>query len=528
MGFDADQQAVVDTPDGPRCVIAGPGTGKTTTMVDLVKSLRKKGILCSEIRCVTFSNQAADTIEQRAGIKGIFSTLHSLGLEICSSISHRPIEPEIRHRLMVKLIKKWGLDYKELDLFISKMHREAISPEEILDSGTEDYGYCRAYQEYEREKASQGWMDFDDMISGALKILEDPNARERWSPKYLIVDEAQDTDNAQWRMMQLMAAKHGNITVVGDPNQAIYGFRGAAPDNLTEFTKWFPGGRYNYLGRNYRSTGNIVRFIRENAPKDTPIELLSRMTAARPEMGEPISMKMYLTDEQEAVANIMAARKDPAHSCILARTNRVIGLYERICARHSVKYRLLGDTGFWKQNEVRKAVKELSEHPAGMKTDYALNFVLQKLEAKYATDDRTDRDNDALENLKTLRVYTKDHPTVGDFCAYANRMVHRKNDRGGLTLSTVHQAKGGEWTNVYIAGANAKGFPHPKGDPREEARIYFVAISRPTDFLRLTFSGTPSPYLRKYLTEEILDKLRKAAEEVLNLEEQFSLFGEHK
>jgi superfamily I DNA/RNA helicase len=104
-------------------------------------------------------------------------------------------------------------------------------------------------------------------------------------------------------------------------------------------------------------------------------------------------------------------------------------------------------------------------------------------------------------------------------------MMHRRNDPRGVSISTVHQAKGGEWKNVYIIGANAKGFPHAKGDPMEERRIWFVAISRPIDMLRISFAGTPSPYLRRYLNDEILDKLREKATEVDHLQEQANLFS---
>ena len=140
-------------------------------------------------------------------------------------------------------------------------------------------------------------------------------------------------------------------------------------------------------------------------------------------------------------------------------------------------------------------------------------------------DDRTERDNDALENLKTLRIIGKDFKMAKDFAVHGNKMIHRRNDPRGVSLSTVHQAKGGEWKNVYVIGANAKGFPHPKGEPKEEKRIYFVAISRAIETLRISFAGTPSPYLRKYLTDEILDKLREHAEEVEHLQVQPSLFA---
>ena len=148
-----------------------------------------------------------------------------------------------------------------------------------------------------------------------------------------------------------------------------------------------------------------------------------------------------------------------------------------------------------------------------------------QLESKYRVDDMTVVDNDALENLKTLRLIGKDHQMARDFFVYGNKMMHRRNDPKGVSISTVHQAKGGEWKNVYVIGANAKGFPHTKGDPMEEKRIYFVAISRAVDMLRISFSGTPSPYLRRYLTDEILDKLREHAEEVDRLQEQHKLFA---
>jgi DNA helicase-2/ATP-dependent DNA helicase PcrA len=325
-------------------------------------------------------------------------------------------------------------------------------------------------------------------------------------------------------MMQLMAERYGNITVVGDPNQAIYGFRGAKPDNITNFDQWFPTGRKFYLGKNYRSTRRIVKFVRENAPEDTPKELLDRMVAARDVEGAPIGLKMYWSDDGEAESALALAQKDPLNSIILARTNRLVGLLERLCNRHGVRYHLMGKTGFWKQNEIRKAIEAMKDYP-GLTTEAAFNITLPALESKYAVADRTERDNDALENLKVIRLIGEDFKSAKEFCAYANKMMHRRNDPKGVSISTVHQAKGGEWKNVFVIGANAKGFPHTKGDPKEEKRIYFVAISRAIDNLRISFAGTPSPYLRKYLTDEILDKLREHAEEVDHLQAQHKLFA---
>jgi superfamily I DNA/RNA helicase len=523
VSLNADQQAVVSDFKGARCVLAGPGTGKTTTMVELVAALRAAGI--SDVRGVTFSKEAAQTVERRSRTKDVFSTFHSLGYLIASETERKPVEPELRHRLMSKLVRKYGVDYKELDNFIARMRRENIDPTFARECGDFDYGMASAFADYERTRLQEGWMDFDSMLRDAVNILEsNPAALARWQPEHLIVDEAQDTDDLQWRLMQLMSRKHGNITIVGDPNQAIYGFRGAKPENITNFAQWFPGGRTFYLGRNYRSTKRIVQFVRENAPKGTPVELLKRMSAARDEEGAPIALKMYWTDDAEAESALKLAQADPINSVILARTNRMVGLLERLCNRYGIRYHLLGKTGFWKQNEIRKAIDALKNY-TGLTTAAACSTALPAIEARYQVDDRTERDNDALENLAVLRVIAKDYKMAREFVVYANKMMHRRNDPRGVTISTVHQAKGGEWKNVYIIGAKANGFPHKNGDPLEEERIYFVAISRPIDYLRISFAGTPSPYLRKYLTEEILDKLREKAEEVEHLEEQHKLFA---
>lgn len=530
--LNAEQSAVVKSRKGARCVISGPGSGKTKTMVELVETLRNEGVPASSIRCVTFSKEAAETIAKRSGIKGVFSTFHSLGYQICSELAaFKPVEPELRHRLMSKLCRKWRLEYKDLDTFISRMRHADITPEQAAEAGEYDYGECSAYAEYERVRAAEGWMDFDSMLCDAVQLLEIAQNRARYQYEYLIVDEGQDTDNLQWRLMQQLSEKHGNITVVGDPNQAIYGFRGAKPENLTNFERWFQKGHYYYLGRNYRSTQTIVKFVRENVPRGCPTELVEKMVAARKEVGVPIGLKMYRTEDEEAESAVKLSQSDPLNTAILARTNEMLGGVERVCNRYGIRYHLLGKSGFWKQNEIRKAIDALKDYE-NLRVDQAMSLAMPTVEARYAVDDRTERDNHALANLKVLRIIAKDFPRAKDFVVYANKMIHRRNDPRGVILSTIHQAKGGEWKNVFVIGARAKMIPHQYGDANEEERIYFVAISRAVDRLRLSWAGTPSPYLyrrdssgKPYITEEIEDLLQAKVAEVDRFESQERLFA---
>jgi superfamily I DNA/RNA helicase len=193
-----EQSAPIYDYEGARSIVAGPGSGKTATMVALVHKLLDDGVSPSDIRAVTFSKEMAAALERRVGLKGVASTFHSLGYLICSETERKPVEPELRHRLMCKLVRRYGREYKEIDHFIAQMRRENISPDDAVNGQNDlDYGMACAYAEYERVRADEGWMDFDSMLADAVLMLENPIIRRRWQPKYMIVDEAQDTDDCQ-------------------------------------------------------------------------------------------------------------------------------------------------------------------------------------------------------------------------------------------------------------------------------------------------------------------------------------------
>ena len=520
--FNPDQQEAIDTHEGAICLQAGPGSGKTATLVGRYKALREAGARKDDILCVTFTKSAGEEMAKRAG-DGNFRTFHSYGYSVVSAEKGRaPMEPELRHRLIIKLIRKYGLDYKELTKYISRCRHMNISPAEAMEeTGEWKYGFPRAYNEYELERAKGGWIDFDSMIRDAVNLLEDPAVRARHQWKYVMADECQDTDDLQFRFLQLITEKHGNILCVGDPGQSIYMFRGAKPENLTDFTKWFPKGRYLYLGQNYRSTQIITTFVRENYPIQTPLQ--DKLIAARPTDGEPIEFRLFNTEGDEAESAIVAAQKDPLNSAILARTNRMLGAVENFCIANNIRYQLLGHSGFWKQTEITRAIEKLKSYQ-GLQTHAALSLVMPELEAKYQVEDATDEDNDALENLKTLREISTRFFACREFVQFANRAAHAKRQKG-ITISTVHQAKGTEYTNVFLIGARDGMIPHAKGDYSEEKRIFFVAVSRAKDRLRVSFAGTPSHLIRRYLTPEILAELQKNAAKVERLQTQLTLLS---
>jgi DNA helicase II / ATP-dependent DNA helicase PcrA len=518
MPFNPDQQEAIDTHDGPIALISGPGSGKTAVLVARYKALIDKGVDPRDILCVTFTKEAATEMGKRAG-KGNFRTFHSFGYDVISREKGRPpMEPELRHRLLIKLIRKYRLDYKELTAYISAKRHHNISPAQTI--ADEPYGKPQAYNEYEKERAAAGWIDFDSMIRDAVDLLENPIVRANHQYRYVMADECQDTDDLQFRLLQLITEKYGNVMCVGDPGQSIYMFRGANPENLTDFTRWFPKGRYLYLGQNYRSTDTITAFVRENYPIETPLK--EKLIAARKIPGERIEFRIFHTEADEAESSVVAAQKDPLNSIILSRTNRGLALAENLCIEHNIKYHLLGKSGFWRQTEIIKTVDKLKTY-SHIPTDAAFNIIMPDLERHYQAEDATQEDNYALENIKTLRDISRKFAKCNDFVLYANRAAHAKRTTKGITLSTVHQSKGTEFGSVFLTGARAGMIPHDKGVFEEEKRIAFVAISRAKDFLRISWTGQPSSFFRRYLPEPVLLELVKNAGNVERIQKQLTL-----
>jgi ATP-dependent DNA helicase UvrD/PcrA len=314
-------------------------------------------------------------------------------------------------------------------------------------------------------------------------------------------------------MLRLITRDHRNVLAVGDPGQTIYAFRGASPEILTNFTKFFDHGRYMYLGMGYRSTQTITDYVRKHYPLDIPLK--EQIRAARDTKGVDIHFQMFNSDVSESESAINAANRSPADSAILSRTNRGLAFAESYCRRNDVRYTLLGKSGFFKKPEVIKAVDKLKPY-GRLPVAQAFAIVLPALENFYQAEDATPEDNFALENVKTLREIGKDFKDTQEFVVFANKAAHAKRQRNGITLSTVHQAKGCEWRNVYVIGASHGMMPHKnaleiEGGLLEEARVFMVAVSRPMDYLRISFVGMPGSFLRLDLSVEDIVRLQEEA-----------------
>jgi DNA helicase-2/ATP-dependent DNA helicase PcrA len=242
-----------------------------------------------------------------------------------------------------------------------------------------------------------------------------------------------------------------------------------------------------------------VQFLKEILPVDNG--LASHMTTYNP-AGEPFTITKYPDQDTEA-DQVLRSVKDPAHTAIIARTNRQLFVFQRLCTMRGIKYNFLGKKDFFEQNEVKKLL-ELAKKSGD--TSQPANSVLTQLINQhnlihiYSQAGSNPMEASPVENLNSIVKMSAGKGTMPEFLNYLRKLTHaRKKSSGTLTLTTVHQAKGLEFDVVYVVGARQGTMPHQEGELMEEARIFFVACSRAARELHISFYDNPSMYLNAYV-----------------------------
>jgi len=508
-----EQQIASQAIDGVWVVIASAGSGKTTVLLDRHMNMLIRGIRDKDILNLTFTSAAAEEMVSRVGLLGankVFRTFHSFALDLikqernnlpfqlCDTVI--PVELQ-EYKLLFNLVETYkGIrNYELLKESISGWKRAGTNPDKaIAEAGSDkEYLFALAYRDYERRCRQEGWLDFDSLMEETVKLLEtNPVVRDRHQRDYISVDEAQDTDIVQFRLLQLIFKK--NIFVVGDENQLIYEWRSAQPGSLTNFERLFPGAKKLYLGENFRSTGELVRFFKEILPVDNGIA--SHMVTKNPE-GEKPTFIRFMDDFTEAHW-VLSHLPDPARSVVIARTNRQLFIYQRILGQKGFKYAFLGKKDYWDQPEIKKALSFAKERTNDSRQAHeVLSEIIRTHNLVDLYRQINPDESDPAGNLNGLVKIAAKRGTIMEFLDYVRKVTYaRKNPKKckTVTLSTVHQAKGREWDNVFIVGANANKMPHQDGELAEEKRIFFVGCTRAAKTLTISFNGNRSYFLEPY------------------------------
>ena len=507
-----EQIAAIDAIDGVNVVLAGPGSGKTTVLVRRYLKMLTSGVPFNQMLNLTFTHGAALGMASRVGIldaKNVFRTFHSFALDMLKKERHHlpfptcdtiiPVEMQ-NYKLLFKLADLYpSIEWRELENRITGWKCGCITPEQAMEQSLnqgEEYIYAMAYADYEKKCREEGWLDFASLMDEAVKMLEEnEDVRNRYKRKYIAVDEAQDCDEIQFRLLQLLF--DGNIFAVGDENQLIYEWRNARSGNLTNFARVFPGAKVLYLGTNHRSTGTLVQFLKEIIPVDNG--LASHMRTNN-EAGADFTITHYHGEDEEA-EEVLKKIKDPLNTAIIARTNRQLFIYQRLLATRGIKYNFLGKKDYWEQSEVKKLLEYAAASRSRKPAAEALADIIaeKNMLAFYGRlGAKNPMEASPVENLTGLVKIAAGKGTLPEFLEYARKITHARKKQKALTLSTVHQAKGLEWDYVYVIGARQGTMPHKNGEGAEEARIFFVACSRAAKELHISFYDSISQYLLNY------------------------------
>ena len=277
-----EQRQAVDTLDGPLLILAGAGSGKTRALTYRIANLVNHGVSPWNILALTFTNKAAREMRERTeallggSVKDMWvATFHSC----CTRILRSDIDKLGRDRnfviyddddqtsLIAAIMKRLGVNDKDITKrqikeHISEAKNKSTEPEKFLmDNPYLDESVLKVFREYQRSLKEYNALDFDDLLGKTLELFQScPEVLQKYRSKfrYILVDEYQDTNVMQYHIVELLAREHGNICVVGDDDQSIYGWRGADIRNILDFEKDFPGAKVIRLEQNYRSTSNIL------------------------------------------------------------------------------------------------------------------------------------------------------------------------------------------------------------------------------------------------------------------------------
>lgn len=383
------QKEAVEWPDGPILVLAGAGSGKTRVLTTkLAYLVNVKGVNPYNILAITFTNKAAKEMKERAykmlgsdAYKMQISTFHSLGLLLIRENYEKLgfeknftiLDSDDSLTIIKKILKDMNLDPK---FYNPRAIRNKISSakNELMDSNyysrfaNSEYEeiVLEVFRKYEQKVLKNNSMDFDDLLLLPIKLFKDyPDVLEKYQDRfmYILVDEYQDTNEAQYILIKMLSKKYQNICVVGDLDQSIYGFRGANFRNILNFEKDYPKAKVIPLEENYRSTGNILNVANDIIKHNKQRKEKNLWT--KNDNGPKIRYHRAYDEKDEASYVMEEIRKliingEPKSSiAVLYRTNAQSRNMEEVLLRENIPYKVVGSFYFYNRKEIKDLISYL-------------------------------------------------------------------------------------------------------------------------------------------------------------------------
>ncbi|WP_313022548.1 ATP-dependent DNA helicase UvrD2 [Mobilicoccus sp.] len=523
--LDADQREVASAPLGAMCVLAGAGSGKTRAITHRIAyGVSSAAYRPSQVLAVTFTARAAGEMRTRLrglGVHGVQArTFHSAALRQLhyfwpravggaapEIVPHKaPIVAEAANRLRIATDKavvrdlSAEIEWAKVSMLTEDTYAEVAQRQGRQTGGLDPHTMARLLTRYEDAKTARGVIDFEDVLLLMVGILGESEeiAREvRGQYRHFVVDEYQDVNAVQQRLLDLWVGERQDVCVVGDPAQTIYSFTGASPRHLVGFTRAHPTARVVHLTRNYRSSPQIV---------DLANRVLAgsggqgRQLVAKGEAGPTPTLSAYADDPTEATAVAEAVRRrldagtPAAEIAILYRTNAQSEAFEDALAEAGIPYLVRGGERFFARPEVKRAHLLLrgavrADDPA-ISLPVAVGDVLSAVGwspepplGRGAVREQWES-LDALVQLAVDLVRTTPGARMRDLVADLDERAAAQHAPTvqGVTLASLHAAKGLEWDVVFLVGASEGLIPISMAEGveavEEERRLLYVGLTR--------------------------------------------------
>lgn len=549
MNLNPKQIEAVNHFEGPALVLAGPGSGKTRVLTNrIIHLIKEKNISKDNILCVTFTNKAAKEIKERIShtlnesdnYVTWVGTFHS----ICSRILRRDgylvgaapnfviYDSNDSLSLIKEAMKSQNIDVKKINPYavaeaISSAKNEMVDEVEYSKISFNFFykNVAKVYPLYQKKLRENNALDFDDIIGLTINLFKNhSHILEKYQEifKFILIDEYQDTNKAQYTLAKMLAAKYNNLFVVGDMSQAIYSFRGADYRNILQLEKDYKNLVAYRLDQNYRSTqkilGAAVKLIKNN-PSHIHLDLWTDN-----EEGEEIDLFTGLNEHEESMyvcdsilrnRSLGVSFKDFA---VLYRTNAQSRTIEEYLIRSGIPYKIFGGVGFYSRKEIKDLVSYLKviynpkdsvswervlntpTRGVGDKTiekikeaNFDLNLIDQKTKFPFSEliqkadlhstlelldeilektnyvswiNDGTEEAESRIENIQELRSVASQFLLLSDFLENVSLIESsnkgKESDNEAVTLMTIHSAKGLEFEHVYMIGMEEGLFPHSR------------------------------------------------------------------
>lgn len=354
---------------GPMLVLAGPGSGKTTVIIQRIRRLTEKmGVSPYRILVITFTKAAAEQMKTRyAALQGksgvMFGTFHSIFFRIlrqaCGYSLEQVLSEDERRNTMQKLVTEARIAVQDQEEYIqqffsqySLMKNQLQDVSDFVPEGLPKDEFVALSKKFDGWKRRNEKIDFDDMLTECYDVLsQDEKVRKAWQDRfdYILVDEFQDVNRAQYACLQMLAAPKNNLFVVGDDDQSIYGFRGASPSFMLDFPKDFPGTEKVFLDVNYRCSGRIIRLASQVI--GTNVSRYAKEIKGDRDLGERINVFVAKDSGEEAeltaqkIARLLEEGMPIEEIAVIYRTNIQGGAFARALFRRGIPYHLR-DGGF--------------------------------------------------------------------------------------------------------------------------------------------------------------------------------------